>query len=263
MFKTPCTLRRLIGDPDETFAYRTSRTLVIKDWRIGLSLLFLQFVVFIYIVVYQIYFTQVYLQISDLVSTVRLNPRGPTSAYMWTNGQAPFCLNATNPQHPSEILQSYYTVDTSNRTYSYVGPGGSPSIKFQQRVCTYMDEANAVPLFEDERNFFITEVCELVQTYSAVPAVPNSTCNTLQDLGCSWQPPNVNFSASATRSYVPDVEFYTIMIDREWSTLFTCSLPSSFFLPFTVFTLSPPPRQHERPPSPNSSNCTSNDWFPA
>ena len=212
--KTPCTLRSIIGDPDETFAYRTTRTLLIRDWRVGLALLFLQFVVFLYIVVYQVYFTQVYFQISGLVSTVRLNSREPTENYRWNSGSAPFCLGTVNPSHPSTILAGYYTIDSARNKYSYIGPGGNPAISFPQRNCSYLDEALSIPLFEDDRNFFITEVRELVQSLRTPRINPNADCNSLQNSSCIWQPPNGVFNDLAARSYVPDIEFFTVLIDR-------------------------------------------------
>lgn len=212
-------VRRVVGDPDETFSYRTSRTLVIKDWRVGISLLGLQFGVFCYICLYQIYSQQVYFAESDITGAVRLNPRAPAPAFSWNNGAAPFCSGATGPfTHPSTLISSYYTIVNDNN-YTYTGPGSSGAgVIFPRYPCTYMDEANAIPLFEDDRLLIVTEVREIQQTFS-LAATPTVACSTQQGpgaQGCTWRPVTGdlgNFFDLYT--YVPDIEFYTIQFDHQ------------------------------------------------
>ena len=74
-----CTqfLERHLGDLDQACAYRTTRTLVIRDRKLGCSLLSLQAFIFIYVVVWQILFSQVYMAQSDFAGVVRLQLRAP------------------------------------------------------------------------------------------------------------------------------------------------------------------------------------------
>lgn len=222
-------VRRVVGDPDETFSYRTARTLVIKDWRVGISLLGLQFGVFCYICLYQIYSQQVYLAESDITGAVRLNPRAPQlgaiasdgtrTGFTWVNGSAPFCSNAVAPfLHPSPIIQSYYP-SVTDTTYTYTGPGSSGAgVTFPRYNCTYMDEANAIPLFEDDRLFIVTEVREIQQTFS-LAATPTTQCSTQQGAGaqgCTWRPLTGDLGDLFNNlTYVPDTEFYTIQFDHQ------------------------------------------------
>ena len=79
MFGCTRLLERNLGDLDEFFAYQTTRTLKIRDRHLGGSLLCLQATIFVYVVVWQILFSQVYLAQSDFAGVVRLSLPGPTA----------------------------------------------------------------------------------------------------------------------------------------------------------------------------------------
>ena len=73
---------------DEFFAYRTNRTVAIRDRRLGISLLLLQLSIAGYVLVYQVILGQSYLAASDLVGSVRLQMLAPSDAYRWGGGRA-------------------------------------------------------------------------------------------------------------------------------------------------------------------------------
>ena len=127
---------RLVPYPDSTFAYSTQRSLTIKDWRLGAAGLVLKFGIFCYIIIYQVIFQQVYRRDSAISVSLRTRTLAGTAPYSWTNGQAPYCLGVTTPQHQSALLASYYEVNAAAGTYRYTGPGGSLCITECARAMT-------------------------------------------------------------------------------------------------------------------------------
>ena len=67
-------------DLDTLCGYTTARTLLIRDRRLGFLLFGLQFVIFLYVVVYQVLLQQVYSAVSDFNGVVRLQLKAPAPA---------------------------------------------------------------------------------------------------------------------------------------------------------------------------------------
>lgn len=208
---------------DSILAYTVSRNLSIRDWRLGFASLALKVGIFSYLIVGQILFQQQYRRDSAISVSVRTRERQGDAAYEWTNGSAPFCLGVTAFQHPSALLTSYYSVSPDGLFYTYSGPGASSPSTFPRRNCSYLDAAGVVPLLESDRSFLLTESRITQQSWStlAVPcSVPPCTpcaSTLLTAPSCDYLPldnsdnPNVT-----TRSYIPDVEFFTINVDHSF-----------------------------------------------
>ena len=152
---------------------------------------------------------------SSLSVSLRTSVRQEAQQYRWQGGAAPYCLGVAAPSHLSPILQSQYSVTPT--TYTYSGPGGSATA-FPRRRCLYLDEGDAVPLEESDRCFLLTESRVTNQTWAAEPcaAPPCQACasNFLTTPNCAYLPLYNASSAATIRSYVPDIEFFTIQIDH-------------------------------------------------
>jgi hypothetical protein len=112
---------------------------------------------------------------------------------------------------------SQYTISPTGTEYTYTGPGGS-STAFPRRRCIYLDEGDAVPLEESDRSFLLTESRVTNQTWSAepCPARPCAPCASQLTTtpNCAYLPLYNANSPSTIRSYIPDIEFFTISIDH-------------------------------------------------
>jgi hypothetical protein len=213
-FQTMSCCRRFLGDLDTSFSYASPRKLVIKDFRLGLLGAALQLATVCYIV-YTLVFLQVYRRASSLSISLRTNVRQEAPFYRWLNGQAPFCLGVAAPAHNSPALVAQY--DVSAASYAYTGPGGGPT-RFPRRRCLYLDEGDAVPLEESDRCFLLTESRVTPQTWAAEPcaAPPCAPCasSLTTTPNCAYLPLYNGSAAATLRSYIPDVEFFTIQIDH-------------------------------------------------
>ena len=215
---------------DSLLSYSSVRTLVIRDWRLGAAGLGLKFAIFCYLIVYQIILQQAYRRDSAISVSLRTRVRQGAEVYQWRNGSAPFCLGVTAPVHTSALLQSYYTLSPDGLLYTYRGPIGSANaIKasgtYPRRNCSYFDEAAAAPLQESDRTFLLTEnrVTPQVWSDSRVPCTSSnlslcapcpSALVTAPD--CDYQPFDAVGDSVTARSYIPDVEFFTINIDHSF-----------------------------------------------
>ena len=204
--------RRCFANLDTSFSYSSPRDLVIKDFRLGVLGALLQATIFCY-VLYELIFLQSYRVDSSLSISLRTNVRQESPEYRWANGQAPYCLGTT-PAHASPALLAQYT--TTPTTYTWL-PGGATA--FPRRRCLYLDEGDAVPLEESDRAFLLTEARTTPQTWAAEPctAPPCAPCaSTLTTTpNCAYLPLYNSAEGTATiRSYVPDIEFFTLQIDH-------------------------------------------------
>ena len=163
---------------------------------------------------------------SELAVSLRTRERQGDASVRWTNGAAPYCTGVANPAHPSAAYTSQYTV--TDTTYTYTGPGASRDANgafrsYPRRSCVYLDEGDAVPLEESDRSFFLTESRVTPQIWAVSnppcttrPCTPCSTPN-LTTPGCSYGPAYSESNPAVTiRSYVPDIEFFTINVDHSF-----------------------------------------------
>ena len=195
-------LEKYVGNLDDAFAYRTSRTLVIRDRRLGYTLLAMQAVIFAYVVLWQILFSQVYMTASDFSGVVRLQMQAPAPKYRWPRGAAPYCLNVSGVA-PGYPLAADYAAAGGG---SFTTRGGSEGT---QRHCQFMDEVTAVPIPETDRVFLTSETRLTAQAVSP----GDGTCQALESAACSFQPLyNRSNDAVTRRSFVTDMEFFTLLI---------------------------------------------------
>ena len=199
-------LIKWIGPWDDAFSFSVPRTVRIRDWRLGCSLLAAQIGIALYVVLYTLILQQAYLRPAELVGSVRLQLRGPTTSARWPGGAAPYCLGTTaaalaaNPSAPPG-----YAI-LANNFYSYQGAA------FPQRPCRYADAFNALPHAEPDALFLPTET--RVTAQAAVPG--EAPCTALALPGCAaFAPTEDPYNAAITnRSFLADAEFFTLRIDH-------------------------------------------------
>jgi hypothetical protein len=199
-------LESYTGDLDTAFAYRTARTLTIRDKRLGLGLLALQGIIFLYIIVYQITLTQVYFAVGDFNSVVRLQLQAPTANYRWPGGAPPYCRGSlTLPPASDYPLAAGYSLP-GDGTFTKDG------VSYPQRLCNFFDETTAVPIVETDRMFVTTETRSTLQSTSP-------ECSDLGQLSCVFLPPyNRNNGNVTQRAFVADIELFTLLIDHNMNS---------------------------------------------
>jgi hypothetical protein len=187
------------GNLDDFCGYTTARTLLIRDRRLGFLLFALQFIIFLYVVVYQITLQQVYMASSDFNGVVRLQLKAPAPAVRWPGGAPPYCAGvAAVGAYP---LGPSYAIPAPG-TFTHSG------VPFAQRFCQFLDETTAVPIPETDRMFLTTETRATAQ--STAPS-----CANLDSLACTFLPAYNRDNGNVTRrSFVADVEFFTLLIDH-------------------------------------------------
>lgn len=149
---------------------------------------------------------QLWMQPSDLTGAVRVSLREPAPAYRWRNGSAPYCASTLVAQPPSAALGALYRV-LSNATYSYLD--GAP---LPRRPCAYLDAAGAVPIAESDRAFLVTESRTTAQR---LLDARGAACASVAEPDCAYLPPYSSDNGTTTvRSYIPDVEFFTLLVEH-------------------------------------------------
>ena len=196
-------VNKCIGPWDDAFAFSVPRTVRIRDWRLGCTLLAVQVAIGIYVVLYVLILQQAYLAQATQVGSVRLQLRSPASAYRWPTAP-PYCLGTT-------------AADISAKPAGYaVLPGAMYSFNggtaFPQRLCRFADSFNALPLTEPSALFLPTEARVTRQAATGGAAA----CANLTDKSCaSFLPSESKTDAGVTqRTLLADAEFYTLRIDH-------------------------------------------------
>ncbi len=139
--------KELFGDPDDVFAYATARTVNIRDRRLGLTYLFLQTCVLVYVVGIQIIYFQGYKLVDTTSALSRVTLRQPAAAYRSPRA-APFCAGGQPV--------AGYGVNAPAGTYTYLGAGGLTS---PQLPCAYLDEGYTLsPPMELDAAFITTSI---------------------------------------------------------------------------------------------------------
>lgn len=225
---------KYVGELDTACGYRTTRTLFIRDRRLGFLLYSMQLAIFGYIM-YQVFVLQVYMAASDFNGVVRLQLKAPyPSTYRWPQGAPPYCLGVASVP-AAYPLSSTYAIN-GDGTFSKGG------VQFQQRHCQFFDETTAVPIAETDRMFLTTETRLTLQATS--PA-----CASFDSLNCTFAPAyNRNNDNVTRRSFVADIEYFTLLIGAFCSLLFFFSFKQQ-----QKGSLPPPP---SHPLSLSSHACT-------
>ena len=195
-----------IGPWDDAFSFSVPRTVRIRDWRLGCSLLAGQVAIGIYVILYVLLLQQAYLTPAALVGSVRLQLRAPDAAARWPGGRAPYCAGTT-PAHlaANPAAPPGFAVLPGGR-YSYLGAA------FPQRPCRFADSFAALPLAEPSALFLPTEARATPQTAAAGAAA----CANLTAPACgAFLPPESRDDPAVTlRTLLADAEFFTLRIDH-------------------------------------------------
>lgn len=208
-------IRRWVSSID--CSYETARKVRIRDSRLGIFYRVAQLGIALYVLAYNIIVLQAYLKEAVAITgSVRLRLREPDAPYRLAAGAAPYCLGDqfnNTPGAPSSSVPGYI-VDASSGTYQYVGgPGGLPDTP--QHRCVRLDSSYISP-GPRELN------AVLLPTYSAQS--PESVQDAVACAGFTALPVNGSdpcaFVATAptTRTFLRDVDFWTLLIDHSMSS---------------------------------------------
>lgn len=183
-----------VGDLDDVFAYKSVRTVRIRDRRLGLVFYAIQLAIFAYVIAYQIVLRQQYMKEYDVIASARMQLLRPSFNYRWPGGVAPYCNTANGTGFP-------YT------TYIFPTPGyyqyTMNGILAAQGTCAYLDANSSVPdPLEKDAIFLATRTTLTTQIASP------SECNASQYTYCDWN------STSNEVFFTADAEMFTLLIDH-------------------------------------------------
>jgi len=195
-----------VGPWDDAFSFSVPRTVRIRDWRLGCSLLAGQAAIALYVVLYVLILQQAYLTPAALVGSVRLQLRAPSAAARWPGGRAPYCLGTTPADLAANAAAPAGYAVLPDARYSFRGA------VFPQRPCRFADSFSALPLAEASALFLPTEARVTVQAAQGGAAA----CANLTAPACAAFLPeeNRNDAAVTQRALLADAEFYTLRIDH-------------------------------------------------
>ena len=199
---------------DVFFAYRTARTVAIRDRRLGLTLLALQLIIASYVIVYQVILSQNYMSPSDLVGSVRLQMQAPKlPQFKWYNGAAPYCAGVTYLDPRNGPRANFYAIKDGSFAYTG-GQSVGDATFFPQRNCTYYDETSAIPLAETDRVFLTSEERTTLQSVNA-SVCSGAEAAYLSSPSCAFFPPYSKTDSEITRrAFVSDIEWFTLLVDH-------------------------------------------------
>lgn len=200
----------VIGDPDKTFGYSTLSRTIIRDKRLGFLHAFLTLCILIYVFVYQIAYVQQWRKEGGIIGTTRMQLQAPDAR----TTQPAFCAGV-NSTTVSNNTAGYYGFPAPG-LYNYTGPNGGPAT-LRQGACAYMDARDAVtdPL-ENNALVLPTRI-----TISQEQVQPMPRCERLAFADCEW------VTVASELQYIPDVEFFTLLIEHSFSALLGTASRSS------------------------------------
>jgi hypothetical protein len=192
----------VIGDPDKTFGYSTISRTIIRDKRLGFLHAFLTLCILIYVFVYQIAYVQQFRKEGGIIGTARMQLQAPGARTV----QPAFCAGV-NSSTVTNNSRSYYSFPAPG-SYAYTGPNGGPA-SLSQGACAFMDARDAVtdPL-ENNALVLPTRI-----TISQEQVQPMPRCERLGFADCEWA------TVATELQYIPDVEFFTLLIEHSFSAL--------------------------------------------
>lgn len=163
-----------------------ARFVKIKDRRLGIMNTCFKFLIFVYVVVFNVVIQQGYKVEGDVVGTARLQPRAADLTYQKNSSWHRYCLDGTNP----------------NRTYTSHDGKIKNLPAFE---CRYLDTFDSVyPAIEAQAIFISTRINDTIQLLPA---------------GCQDIPrPDCRYDTSSIVTYfVPGTELITILLDHTMS----------------------------------------------
>lgn len=192
-------------DVDDVFAYTATKSVRIRDMRLGLLHYTLMTGIFAYIVVYQLVYNWGYLKFSEPKTAVRLTMQQPTVDQC--NPNDPACNDAFVALDQLEYCCQSNASCTSN-------DDGSCSCDFRPNFknynCTYIDGADLQTTRES--SIFVST---FTHAYSQVRN-PDcfSSVSTGRDVCKKLWLPRGNLSRADTMAFTANIEDYTILLDH-------------------------------------------------
>lgn len=187
---------------DDIFAFAAPRTVIIKDWRIGASLITIQLAIALYIIV-SFVTTQTYLKASSVATSVRLQTRAPDNLYRWPNSQPPYCTgtSAGSLSGSGYPWAARYSIPSEGGKYAHMGQPPAA-----QRGCLYLDAASTLPISESDKLFLPTYIRSTPQA---------TTCAAVDRMTCKFGPAENASDPGVTEAlYTADPELFTIRVDH-------------------------------------------------
>lgn len=201
LLRCPCCDFVAKMDADDVLAYRTARTVVIRDRWLGITSLTMKILILCYIA-FSVVVQQKYRQLVPAVGTVRLQLQAPDLAFRWPDGKAPYCLGSN-----SSGLSNQYVFPEPG--FYSLNPALFPDAAFlaPQLPCQYLDAVDEVPFPEENGALFIpTRVNTSLEVASPLP-----DCAELGHSYCAFT------TVSMNTTFAADVEFYTLYIDHAFA----------------------------------------------
>jgi hypothetical protein len=205
-------VERYVGDLDDLLSYTTSRTVRIRDKRLGAAYVLLTTAILAYILAYQVAVRQAFLKSGDVAALARLQLQRAGAAYRWPQGAAPYCAGSPAPGANASGgggapgVAAFYAFPSAG-AYEYVGPGGG-GVVAAQLDCLFFDESFAVPSPLESNAIFLTTRLTSWREQSA-PAQTECDYQGLEN--CSW------VAGARNTSYVADVELFTLLIEHSFA----------------------------------------------
>eukprot|EP00039_Didymoeca_costata_P023117 m.6016 g.6016 ORF g.6016 m.6016 type:complete len:426 (-) comp3467_c0_seq1:78-1355(-) len=178
------------GNLDDTFAYQTVKVVGIRDKRLGLLKLAFMIAIAIFILLYQLLYMNNYLKLEAPTGTVRFSLREPM-----VDGCRDMLKQNCSANYRAVTEIPYCGQNTACKDCKY--------------MCEYLDSVSVQE--SQDKSLLIT-------TYTEIMNQTKSSCgeNATGSEKCSrvWD----NGSENPSRSYVADIESFTLLIDHVFTT---------------------------------------------